>query len=81
MFSLFKRQKPKGTQATFKIQGMHCTSCALNIDGALEDTPGIISASTSYAKSNINIVYDEKKVSTEQIVKIIADLGYSVTTQ
>ena len=81
MLNLFKKQKPKGTQITFKIQGMHCTSCALNIDGALEDTVGVISATTSYAKSNINIVYDVKKVSTEKIIKIIADLGYIITTQ
>ncbi len=35
----------------FKIQGMHCTSCAMNIDGELEDTEGIKEAKTNYAKT------------------------------
>ena len=33
-----------------KIKGMHCTSCAMNIDGELEDTKGVKEANTSYAK-------------------------------
>ena len=48
MLNLFK-SKPKGEQVTLKITGMHCPSCAMNIDGALEDTAGVIEAETSYA--------------------------------
>ena len=33
-----------------QIQGMHCSSCAMNIDFDLEDLDGVKSAKTSYAK-------------------------------
>ena len=50
MFNLFKKAH-SGQEVVLKIDGMHCTSCSLSIDGELEDLPGVISASTSYAKS------------------------------
>ena len=76
MFNLFKK-KPLGQKAILKIKGMHCTSCAMNIDGALEDTDGVLSASTSYAKSQVEVVFDETKVSKEKLQKVIEDQGYS----
>ncbi len=32
---------------TFRVEGMHCGSCALLIDDALEDLPGVRSTLTS----------------------------------
>ncbi len=75
MFNIF-RKETKGQKIKFKITGMHCASCAMNIDGALEDTAGVISASTSYAKSQLEVEYDEQKVSKEKISQIVAELGY-----
>lgn len=62
----------------FKIRGMHCTSCSLNIDGQLEDLNGVISADTSYAKSETKIKYDPEQVSIEQMKKVIEKLGYEI---
>ncbi len=55
---------------------MHCTSCALNIDGDLEDTPGIDESRTNYAQSKTIITYDPKKITTEQLIGIIKNTGY-----
>lgn len=77
MFNIFK-QKPTGTTATFKIDGMHCTSCSMNIDGELEDTEGVISSSTSYAKATTNVVFDEGKISRKELVSVIEGLDYKV---
>lgn len=71
-------KKPAGTILNLKIEGMHCVSCGLNIDGELEETNGIISASTNYAKSTSRIEFDDSKVSAEKIKEIIQQLGYSV---
>ena len=60
----------------FKISGMHCTSCAMNIDGELEDTQGIKCANTNYAKSQTEIEFDENKVTDKQIISIVKKLGY-----
>jgi len=78
MFSL-KRKNDK-TKSTFsgKIDGMHCTSCAMNIDGELEDL-GVTSSKTSYAKSQIEVSFDPDVVTEEAIKRTITDLGYGVT--
>lgn len=57
----------------FKISGMHCTACALNIDLDLEDLPGVKSSKTSYAKSVAEIEYDPAKVTEKEILTIISN--------
>lgn len=61
-----------------KLSGMHCTSCALNIDGELEDAEGIQSASTSYARQQVEVIFDPEKISIEKIRQIIKNTGYEV---
>ena len=60
-----------------KITGMHCTSCAMNIDGDLEDyVKGVTSSSTNYAKAETEVEFDEKEVKIEQIIGQINKTGY-----
>ncbi|HYE59871.1 MAG TPA: cation transporter [Candidatus Kapabacteria bacterium] len=63
---------------TLKINGMHCTSCAMNIDGELEDTPGVKEAKTSYVKNETAVVFDDEKVQENVLCEIIKKLGYKV---
>lgn len=65
------------TKMKFKISGMHCTSCAMNIDGELEDTQGVKSSNTNYAKSQTEVEFDEDKISDKQIIGIIQKTGYT----
>ena len=58
------------------ISGMHCTSCALNIDLDLEDTEGVTSASTHYARQYTIVEYDPDKITPKKITSIIEALGY-----
>lgn len=64
------------TKAKLKISGMHCTSCAFNIDGELEDTDGVKEASTNYAKAVTEVTFDTDKLTSEKIVSIIKKAGY-----
>jgi copper chaperone CopZ len=59
------------------IQGMHCVNCAMLIDGALEDLPGVQSANTNYARQMVDIEYDENTVSENELVAAIKESGYS----
>ena len=68
-------------QLTFKIEGMHCTSCAFNIDGELEDTNGVKESSTNYAKQVTEVVFDESIVDEKQLQKVISELGYTALPQ
>ena len=77
MWSLFSSKKT-GETITLKLSGLHCVSCSLNIDGALEDTTGVLSATTSYAKQETKINYDPKRVELSALRTIIEKLGYKV---
>jgi copper chaperone CopZ len=61
-----------------KIDGMHCTSCAMTIDFDLEDLDGVKSSKTNYAKQETEIEYDEEKISLPQILEQIKKTGYGV---
>ncbi len=77
MFNVFKKKQKQGEEMKLKITGMHCTSCAINIDGELEEIDGVISASTSYAQAVTKINYDPEKVVKETLHLTIKKLGYS----
>jgi copper chaperone CopZ len=62
-----------------KIEGMHCSSCAMNIDMDLDDLEGVQKASTSYAKQVSEVEYDEEVVKVEAIVKSIKNTGYKAS--
>ena len=59
-----------------KILGMHCSSCAMNIDFDLEDLGGIKAAKTSYAKQESEIEFDEEKLDVQKIIETIRKTGY-----
>jgi len=71
--------KIKGEVIEFEIEGMHCTSCVMNIDGALEDeVKGVISSKTSYAKAVTVVEFDPDKVNEKILIKKIEKSGYQV---
>jgi copper chaperone CopZ len=80
MFKLpfLQSTKSDASTVTFQLSGLHCTSCSLNIDSALEDLPGVHDSSTSYAKSKTTIKYDPSAADLDQLKKTIESLGYQV---
>lgn len=61
---------------TLRIAGMDCVSCALLIEGELEDRG--VHAACSYAKSEVAVEYDPTMVKDEEIVAAIKRAGYNV---
>jgi copper chaperone len=64
------------TTHTFRIEGMHCGSCALLIDDALEDLPGVHSSQTAMKKGRSTIELDPHQSSPEDVITVIEELGY-----
>ncbi len=64
------------TSAKFKLSGMHCSACALNIEFDLEDLPGIHSVKTSYARQECSVEFDTSKISVDSIIDQIRQTGY-----
>ena len=61
-----------------KIEGMHCSSCAMNIDFDLEDLDGVTKVQTSYAKAECEVEFDKDQVTQEQLMETIKKAGYTV---
>lgn len=59
-----------------KINGMHCSSCAMNIDFDVEDLDGVEVCKTSYAKQESEVEFDESKISLDKILDQIKETGY-----
>ncbi|CAG0998148.1 H+-transporting ATPase [Methanosarcinales archaeon] len=66
-------------EITLKIGGMHCASCALNIETALKKTNGITSADVSFPLEQAKINYDPELVSIPEIKKAIENVGYTAS--
>ncbi|MBU1327077.1 cation transporter [Patescibacteria group bacterium] len=60
----------------YKIKGMHCTSCAMLIEGAIEDIG--VAARASFTKGELEVEYDPKKVSGSAIKEAVEKAGYSI---
>ena len=43
---------------TLPIEGVHCASCALNIERSVEHLPGALKASVNFAKEEVFVHYD-----------------------
>ena len=62
----------------YKVEGMHCTSCAMSIEWSLEDL-GVEKCACSYAKSCVEIEYEPDKITQEKLKEAIVRAGYSVS--
>jgi len=59
-----------------KISGMHCASCAANIENALRKEEGIKSANVNFASETLYLEFDPIEISIARVQKIIEKLGY-----
>jgi Cd2+/Zn2+-exporting ATPase len=78
MFFKKKETDKKLQTAVFKVGGLHCTSCVMNIDGTLEDLDGVTESSTSYAKGETVVKYDAEKTDEAKLAEAIRGVGYEV---
>ena len=58
------------------IGGMHCATCAINIEEILKEIPGIKVANVSYASEKATVRYDPEKAGPDAMKVAIEDLGY-----
>ena len=76
-----KNESTKNNKAEIKkiilpIMGMHCASCALNIEKKLKSWQGVVNAEVSYAAGRASVEYNPKKTSDKKLVETINKMGY-----
>lgn len=62
---------------SFHVSGMHCASCASNIQRKLRKTNGVSEASVNYANEQATVSFDASKVQSADIGNAVADIGYT----
>lgn len=75
MFHLKKKVTP-GLKTIFRVEGMHCPSCALGVDNELETVEGVFSSKTSYARAITTVFFDPARTKEEEIMSAIRRIGY-----
>ena len=61
---------------TYRVDGMHCSNCAMNIEGIEDDLPGIKQISASYQRGQMMVEFNEALVSENQILAAVEARGY-----
>ena len=68
------------TKIKLTIQGMHCSSCASNIEKSLKKISGVKEANVSLmTKKGIVEIEEGKNISDDELKKAVARVGYKLT--
>lgn len=59
--------------------GMHCASCAGNIESAVSKMPGVKSAQVNFVSETLLAEFDEEKITPADLKKAVGDVGYSLS--
>jgi Cu+-exporting ATPase len=80
MFNFLRKKATKNQlqTVTLKLSGLHCSSCGMSIDNALEENTAVSEAATSYARAETKVSFDPALIDIEGIKKIINKAGYQV---
>ena len=61
------------------VDGMHCNSCGLLIDDAVEDLSGVERCATDVRRGRTLVTYEPTQVTPDEISAAIVDAGYTTT--
>ena len=62
----------------YKIQGMHCASCAMTIEKVISKLSGVKTAQVNFASQTLLAEFDESKTGIKDMEKAVKDAGYNL---
>ncbi|HAZ46673.1 MAG TPA: cation-transporting ATPase PacS, partial [Cyanobacteria bacterium UBA11371] len=65
--------------ATLKLRGMGCASCAKSIEDAIRSVPGVNECSVNFGAERATVEYDPKKTDLQVIQDAVSAAGYSAS--
>ena len=65
------------TTYSFTVTGMHCGSCGVLIDDALEETAGVRQARTIVRARRTVVEVDAAHADVDTLIAVISTLGYT----
>ncbi len=66
------------TEKTLRVPGMSCGHCKAAVEGELNKLSGVRKANADVEKGTVEITYDERTVTTEDLKDAIEEVGYTV---
>jgi len=63
-------------KTTFRVPDMNCPNCAMHLEGLEDEVPGIKRVNASYKKQIMEVEFDEKLLTLEQIISAANEIGY-----
>ncbi len=64
------------TKISLSIRGMHCASCAQNIEKRLKKERGVSNARVSYASGTASVEYNPNEISGNKLADTVNNMGY-----
>lgn len=65
-------------KAELKISGMHCATCAINIEESLGQLKDVSKVQVNFGTDTAHVEFDPKKVSLTELEKAVKTAGYDV---
>jgi P-type Cu+ transporter len=62
----------------FLVPDMTCSNCVTRLEGLTDDLPGVSRITASYKKLEMEVEYDETRLSVEDIIAAVTAIGYHV---
>ncbi|CAE7364110.1 actP1 [Symbiodinium sp. KB8] len=63
-------------QAEFRVSGMSCASCVVNIESVLGELPGVDRVDVSFGTERATVEYDPDQITPDELQAAVADAGY-----
>ncbi len=73
--------EPEKKKAELKITGMHCATCAVNIEESLSQLKDVEKAQVNFGTDTAHVEFDPAKVSLHDIERAVKEAGYDVVNQ
>jgi Cu+-exporting ATPase len=64
----------------FPVEGMHCASCALTIERALQKKTGVKTANVNFASEKAMVTFDPQLIDLDNLQDTVRKAGYDVPT-
>lgn len=70
--------RPGTTKTRLAVKGMRCASCVTQVEGALQETPGVVSASVNSATAVADIEYRPALIDVDGLNRAVEASGYEL---
>jgi copper chaperone CopZ len=65
-------------KSIFHVTNMHCNNCSMVLESLEDELPGIVRISASYHKQQLEVEYDERLLSEDEIIQAGKQKGYDL---